>query len=120
LNVVIETYATDRNIDPFDFLLPESLIAQHPTSQRSDSRLLHVGAHLSELKFSELGDLLNAGDLLICNDSKVIPARIAAHKLTGGRVEVLIERVVDDRHLEVQLGARRRIRIGDALIVEDR
>ncbi len=81
-------------LSEFDFDLPDELIAQQPLAQRSDSRLLHVTARgLADQKIRDLPTLLNPGDLLVVNDSEVIPARIFGHKETGGRVEILIERV---------------------------
>ena len=93
-------------LSQFDFHLPDRLIAQYPADERSQSRLLVIGSHqagLTEIRFSELGQLLKPGDLLICNDSKVIPARLAARKSTGGRVEILVERVEHDSQMQAQL-----------------
>jgi len=81
-------------LSDFDFELPEALIAQQPLSQRSDSRLLHVTANaLADQTIRDLPGLLSPGDLLIVNDSQVMPARLFGKKATGGRVEILIERV---------------------------
>ena len=109
-------------LNQFDFHLPDRLIAQHPAEERSQSRLLVVGnqkTNLTEIRFSELGQLLKPGDLLICNDSKVIPARLAARKSTGGRVEILVERVEDERQMQAQLKARRPLRIDDSIFIDD-
>lgn len=111
---------TELDIGEFDYDLPRRLIAQHPTPERGLSRLLTVRQNcqsFDELRFSQLGTLLQRGDLLICNDSKVIPARLQARKPTGGRVEIFVERIVDDLHLEAQLGARRSIKVSDSIIV---
>lgn len=81
------------DLSDYDYDLPEGLIAQKPCDNRSDSRLLHIhrGSHaLSHHRFSDLPDLLNPGDLLVVNDTRVIPARLMGKKATGGRVEVLI------------------------------
>lgn len=81
----------------FDFELPPELIAQHPPNVRGRSRLLHVAAHQqTDAMFSELADYLSPQDLLIFNDTRVIKARFWGVKPSGGRVEVFIERVVDD------------------------
>lgn len=84
----------------FDFELPPELIAQYPLPNRSDSRLLtydrKTGRHEHHL-FKSLVDFLRPGDLLVMNDSKVIPARFYGTKLTGGKVEFLVERTLDDR-----------------------
>lgn len=85
----------------FNYHLPPELIAQSPLPERSDSRLLHLNkttGRLRDEKFSSLIDLIEAGDLLVFNDTKVIPARLFGVKATGGKVEILIERVLDDHH----------------------
>ena len=77
----------------YQFDLPEELIARHPEKERTDSRLLHVergsGTH-THRHFADLTGLLNKGDLLVVNNTCVIPARLIGHKASGGRVEVLI------------------------------
>ncbi|MEX1301619.1 MAG: tRNA preQ1(34) S-adenosylmethionine ribosyltransferase-isomerase QueA [Desulfotignum sp.] len=81
------------DLSDYDYDLPEDLIAQKPCNTRSDSRLLHVhrSTHaVSHHGFADLPDLLQAGDLLVVNDTRVIPARLMGKKATGGRVEVLI------------------------------
>ena len=80
-------------IEDFDYRLPEELIARYPTAERRDSRLLEVGATLVDRRFAGLPELLEAGDLLVFNDTRVIPARLAARKETGGSAEILIERI---------------------------
>jgi len=80
-------------ISDFDYALPGDLVAQFPTEERRASRLLDVGPDLVDRQFSELPELLCPGDLLVFNDTRVIPARLAARKATGGRAEILIERV---------------------------
>jgi len=90
----------------FHYELPEELIAQHPTARRRDSRLLHLhGASgaLADLQFVDLPRLLRAGDLLVFNDTRVVPARLHGHKDTGGRVEILLERVIDGGRVVAQL-----------------
>jgi len=80
-------------ISDFDYALPEALIAKYPAIERRASRLLEVGHGLVDRTFADLPALLEAGDLLVFNDTRVIPARLAAVKETGGRAEILIERV---------------------------
>ena len=81
----------------FFYQLPERLIAQRPLAKRSASRLLLVaGDTLEDRKFIDFIDLINADDLLVLNDTRVIPARLLGRKKTGGKVEILIERVVND------------------------
>ncbi|MGQ0529436.1 MAG: tRNA preQ1(34) S-adenosylmethionine ribosyltransferase-isomerase QueA [Panacagrimonas sp.] len=89
----------------FAFELPPELIAQHPAALRSASRLLHVGARLADRRMVELPTLLRPGDLLVFNDTRVIKARLLGHKPSGGRVEMLIERVLDEREALAQVGA---------------
>ena len=112
---------TSLTIDDFDFPLPPELIAQHPAAERTGSRLLHVaGQHRQDLRFPAVADLLQAGDLLVFNDTKVIKARFFGHKASGGQVEVLLERIVDDRHAIAQIRASKspkpgtRLRLADA------
>lgn len=80
----------------FYYDLPESLIAQQPTPQRGASRLLHLPAQgaVVDRRFAEFDALLNPGDLLVFNDTRVIPARLYGVKDTGGQVEILIERLL--------------------------
>jgi S-adenosylmethionine:tRNA ribosyltransferase-isomerase len=100
----------------FAFDLPPELIAQVPAPSRTGSRLLHVdGARLEDLGFTDLPDLLRAGDLLVFNDTRVINARVFAHKATGGRVELLVERVEGSDEAWVQLRASRSPAIGSIL-----
>jgi S-adenosylmethionine:tRNA ribosyltransferase-isomerase len=80
----------------FDFELPPELIAQHPLADRSASRLLHVTpTALHDLQFADLERLLGADDLLVFNDTRVIKARLLGRKPSGGKVEALIERVLE-------------------------
>ena len=79
----------------FDFQLPESLIAQHPAAERSASRLLDgIGAQPVDRVFRELPGLLRSGDLLVFNDTQVVKARLFGEKASGGKFEILIERVL--------------------------
>lgn len=81
-------------LSDYDFELPDSLIAQHPAAERTASRLLLVnGASFADKQFTDLPGLLNPGDLLIMNDTRVLRARFFGQKNTGGQVEVLIERI---------------------------
>lgn len=88
----------------FHYELPEALIAQYPLETRSSSRLLHLtraatqpgSASINHLKFENLVELVRPGDLLVFNDTRVIPARLFGTKSTGGQVEILVERLVDE------------------------
>ena len=87
-------------LSDFDFELPESLIAQHPTAIRSASRLLDGrNAPPTDRIFRELPDLLQPGDLLIFNDTKVIKARVFGEKASGGKIELLVERVLQNNEV---------------------
>lgn len=85
-------------LDQFDFNLPPELIAQHPPPQRGQSRLLYLDGNdgaLRDLIFKDLLTLLAPGDVLVLNDTRVIKARLFGEKATGGKVELLIERIID-------------------------
>jgi S-adenosylmethionine:tRNA ribosyltransferase-isomerase len=86
-------------VSEFDYELPAELIAQHPSPQRSASRLLrvHAGGALEDLAFSDLPSLLDDRDVVVVNDTRVIKARLAGRKATGGKVEVLVERILGPR-----------------------
>jgi S-adenosylmethionine:tRNA ribosyltransferase-isomerase len=87
---------TELTLDDFDYALPAELIAQHPLAERSASRLLHVATDgLHDLVFGEIERLLVPGDLLVFNDTRVVRARLLGVKPTGGRVEALIERILE-------------------------
>jgi S-adenosylmethionine:tRNA ribosyltransferase-isomerase len=82
-------------VDDFDFALPERLIAQHPAAERAGSRLLRLARDgVSDHAFTDLPRFLSPGDLLVFNDTRVIKARLFGQKDSGGRIEVLIERVL--------------------------
>ena len=111
-------------VDDFDFPLPPELIAQHPAPERTGSRLLHVcGRQQSDRKFADLPGLLRAGDLLVFNDTRVMKARLFGQKESGGRVEVMLERIIDARHAIAQIRASKsskrdtRILLADAFAV---
>jgi S-adenosylmethionine:tRNA ribosyltransferase-isomerase len=90
----------------FHYELPDELIARHPAVRRSDSRLLHLDGRsgaIADRRFTDLPRLLRAGDLLVFNDTRVVPARMYGRKDSGGRVEILLERVLGERRALVQL-----------------
>lgn len=82
----------------FDYHLPDALIAQYPTQERTGSRLLYLdtSGNFHDKKFTNFPDFLESGDLLVFNNTQVIKARLHGQKSTGGKVEVLIERVLDE------------------------
>lgn len=106
----------------FDFHLPEHLIAQHPTKERNASKLLYVNAAKNSIEdrhFIDLPSLVSANDLLIFNDTQVIKARLFGQKATGGAVEVMIERVINDAEAFALVRASRSPKIGSRLRLAD-
>jgi S-adenosylmethionine:tRNA ribosyltransferase-isomerase len=106
----------------FHFDLPDELIAQYPLARRGDSRLLCLKRNSGDLDdrlFEDLPDLLSPGDLLVFNDTKVIPARLYGRKETGGRAELLIERLLEPRRGLAHIRASKSPREGSRLIVGD-
>lgn len=101
----------------FHFELPPALIAQFPAEPRSASRLLHLDAAgaCHDLRFTDLPALLRPDDLLVFNDTRVLPARLWGHKETGGGCEVLIERVLDDTRVLAQVRASKSPKPGQRL-----
>lgn len=106
----------------FDYDLPPELIAQTPLTDRSASRLLVLDPRrktLDDRHFKDLTQLLRPGDLLVFNDTRVVPARLYGRRPTGGRVELLLERFVDDsRRAHVALRASKAPKEGEVLILE--
>ena len=106
----------------FHFYLPPALIAQHPLAERSASRLLTLdgaGGALADRSFRELPELLEAGDLLVFNDTKVVPARLYGRKETGGAVEFLVERILDAKIALVHARASKPWRPGMRVLFSD-
>ena len=86
-------------VSDFHFDLPDSLIARYPQPDRTASRLLHLDGNSGDLShqgFKDVLDLINPGDLIVFNNTRVIPARLFGRKASGGKLEVLVERVLDD------------------------
>lgn len=104
-------------LSDFQFDLPDDLIAKYPASKRSESRLLCLGEGmaLSHRHFHQLVDLINPGDLLVVNDTSVIPARLFGKKSSGGAAEVLVERMLDDTRILAQVRVSKPPKIGDFL-----
>lgn len=111
---------SDLTVDDFDYVLPPELIAQHPPAHRTDSRLLHLhGAALSDLSFADFPQLLEAGDVLVFNNTKVIKARLHGVKASGGQVEVLVERVLGEHEVLAQIRASKSPKPGGLLRLAD-
>lgn len=106
----------------FSYPLPKELIAQHPLAERTASRLLVLdgatGA-LRDLVFANVAALLRPGDLLVLNDTRVLPARLRGRKASGGSCEILLERILDDRHILAQARASKGVRIGAVIALPD-
>ena len=105
---------TDYNFD-----LPQELIAKEPSKERTSSRLLVVDESLTDRNFSDILDYLNKGDLLVVNDTKVFKARLEAFKSSGGKVEILIERKLDDFHVLAMTKSNRPLKVNDKLLIAD-
>ena len=106
-------------VSEFQFDLPEALIARYPTKERTASRLMHLSADgLEHLQFTDVIDLINPGDLLIFNNTRVIPARLLGQKASGGKVEVLIERIIDEHHVLAHVRASKSPKEGTQLLLE--
>ena len=90
------------HVKDFQFDLPESLIASYPLPQRSASRLLCLEGNngaLTHRVFTDVLDLINPNDLVVFNNTRVIPARLFGEKASGGKIEVLVERVLDEHRV---------------------
>ena len=107
------------NIENYNFDLPEQLIAKAPIDERSSSRLLVVDDQLNDLNFSDILDYLHEGDLLVINDTKVFKARLDALKTTGGKVEILLERQVDQHNALAMTKSNRPLKRKDRLIIQN-
>ena len=103
----------------FDFALPFELIAQHPAAERSGSRLLDgTAAQPVDRMFAALPDLLDPGDLLVFNDTQVVKARLYGQKPTGGRAELLIERVLGDNVVAAHMKVSKKPSVGTVMAME--
>lgn len=106
-------------LSDFDYELPPDLVAQYPPARRRDSRLLVLGKSVAHRQFQDFPSLLRAGDLLVFNDTRVIRARVSGRKETGGRVEMLVERVLSDTELLAQVRASKTPKPGSVLLLGD-
>jgi S-adenosylmethionine:tRNA ribosyltransferase-isomerase len=106
-------------VSDFDYELPPGLIAQHPAAERAASRLLHLDGNsgaIADLDFRDLVALVEPGDLLVLNDTRVIKARLHGRKDSGGAVEVLVERVLDTDRALAQVRSSKPLKAGRRLV----
>jgi len=117
------------NVSEFDFELPSELIANYPMPERTQSRLLCVdgdgvdgngvdGGGITHRQFGDIYDLLNPGDLLVFNDTKVVPARLFGKKETGGKLEILFERMIDTRTFLAHVRSSKSPKAGSKIILD--
>ncbi len=106
----------------FSYVLPEELIAQYPTKDRDGSRLLYLDNRnkIADTSFKQFPEYLRPGDLIVLNDTRVLPARLFARKETGGKVEIMLERIQDDKTLMVQLRVSMSPKPGTLLLLDDK
>ncbi|MDO6428493.1 tRNA preQ1(34) S-adenosylmethionine ribosyltransferase-isomerase QueA [Thalassotalea sp. 1_MG-2023] len=107
----------------FSFDLPEELIARYPKAERTASRLMVLdgcSGALQDAHFVNVIDQLNAGDLLVFNNTRVIPARMFGQKKTGGKLEVLVERILDDKRFLAHVRASKSPKPGTELVLENK
>ena len=109
-------------LDEFDYDLPPALVAQLPARERTESRLLHLdgatGA-LRDLRFADIVDLIGPNDVVVLNDTRVVKARLMGRKISGGRIEVLVERVLGQKEVSAQVSASHPPREGNTLVIAD-
>lgn len=109
-------------LDDFDYELPQELIAQFPAPQRAASRLLYLDGRsgaIADLQFRDIVRLMHRGDVMVFNDTRVIKARLTGRKRSGGRIEVLVERVLTADEVLAQVRASHPPREGGTLILAD-
>lgn len=107
-------------VSDFDYQLPDELIARYPKTERTSSRLLCLDGPSGEVRhlvFSDLAELLAPGDLLVMNDTRVMPARLFGNKATGGQVEILIERLLDNTRALAHVRANRAPKPGQSVLL---
>ena len=109
-------------LDDFDYTLPQDLIAQFAPAERGASRLLHLDGRtgtLTDRYFRDIVELVEPGDVVVANDTRVIKARLAGRKASGGRVEVMVERILGGGEVFAQIGANHPTRVGSKLALAD-
>ena len=109
------------HVADFHFDLPESLIARHPLAERRGSRLLVLDGPTGELNHLHFGDLLGylqPGDLMVFNDTRVIPARLFGQKASGGKLEILVERVLDEERVLAHVRSSKSPKPGSRILID--
>lgn len=109
------------HVNDFDFSLPDELIARHPAAERTGSRLLELNGPTGQIahrQFPEIEDLIEPGDLLVFNNTRVIPARLFGQKVSGGKVEILVERVTSDHSALAHIRSNKSPKPGTELVME--
>ncbi|WP_434775932.1 tRNA preQ1(34) S-adenosylmethionine ribosyltransferase-isomerase QueA [Pseudomonas oryzihabitans] len=109
------------HVADFHFDLPESLIARHPLAERRGSRLLVLDGPTGELNHRHFGDLLGylqPGDLMVFNDTRVIPARLFGQKASGGKLEILVERVLDEERVLAHVRSSKSPKPGSRILID--
>jgi S-adenosylmethionine:tRNA ribosyltransferase-isomerase len=106
-------------LSDFDFDLPQSLIAQNPPKNRTDSRLLVPRSSIIDASFHQIADFLKSGDLLVMNNTRVIPARLFGAKATGGKVEIMIERLLGENQVLAMIRVSRAPKIDSFIVLEN-
>jgi S-adenosylmethionine:tRNA ribosyltransferase-isomerase len=107
-------------LSDFDYALPEELIAKTPATQRDQSRLLIVDDnHFHDTTFNNFINYINPNDLVVFNNSKVLKARLFGNKISGGKIELLVERVLDNTHFIAHIRSNKTINIGLEIVLPD-
>lgn len=110
-------------LSDFNFTLPKELIAKHPSETRSACRLLSLDGNTGKIehgKFTDIINKINPGDLLVFNNTKVIPARLYGKKVSGGKIEVLIERLLDNNRALAHIKASKSPKAGTELLLGEK
>ena len=107
-------------LSDFDFKLPKDLIAQNPPENRTDSRLLVPSYPIIDASFHQIADFIQPGDLLVMNNTRVIPARLFGHKDSGGKAEIMIERLLGEHQVLAMIKASRAPQLGSFITLENK
>ena len=122
IKIIMNSDNSKFTVDDFDYHLPKELIAFEPCEKRDSSQLLVVSQSSDtfvDQTFSQLSSWMKEGDLLVLNDTKVFPARLFGKKDSGGKVEILAERLLDDNLVKVQLKSNRTLKRGANIMINE-